>query len=271
MMYRTQMKWSSGYVPELFLLEKRLVCVEIYEANVNLIKRVMKEVAAIASFVSFVPLSNRICIEMVSPRCATKVQQEMPTRKVLSTYFWTKVGRVECVKDLNQRLKETREIKINLEAETPGVSGQPSALKTPGHFPFSEPRNDDVADANSALPAAFVESMISNSKSTLEERLTEPPDVVLESKTETGSTPEERQPCKKISAAADPDEKTQTDALSKAIGSVSDVSTEASSSVKTEPTAEEVVKEQPAGVDSCLTAGERIGSLLQPQKIRKKS
>lgn len=85
-MYRSLFKWSSGvsfsfflytvelnlgmhfellvlyfqYVPELFSLEKRLLCVETYETNVNLIKSVMKEVAAIASFVSFVPLANRV-------------------------------------------------------------------------------------------------------------------------------------------------------------------------------------------------------------------
>ncbi|MEQ2250344.1 hypothetical protein ILYODFUR_039084, partial [Ilyodon furcidens] len=55
-----------------------------------------------------------------------------------------------------------------------------------------------------------------------------------------------------------PDKKTQTDSLS-AVSGVSDMSTEASSSVKLEP---------PAGLDSCLTAGERLRSLLRPQNIR---
>lgn len=68
----------------------------------------------------------------------------------------------------------------------------------------------------------------------------------------------------------DPDEKIQTDPPN-GVGVVPDESTETSPSVQTAAAvAEEMVKEQPAGVDSCLTAGERIGSLLQPEKICKK-
>ncbi|XP_032439900.1 uncharacterized protein LOC116733228 [Xiphophorus hellerii] len=202
-MYRTLMKWTSGYVPKLFSLEKRLVSVEIYEVNMNLIESIIKEVAAIGSFISFVPLTNRICIEMVSPSCATKVLQEMPLRKVLATYPWGKIGRVECVKDLNQRLEEASEIKINLEAETSAVGGQPSTLKTLVDFPISEPRGDDVAGVNSAAPPTLIESTVSKSDSKLEVKVSEPPDVVLDSKAEANSKEEECQPCRETSSAAD--------------------------------------------------------------------
>ncbi|XP_043954204.1 uncharacterized protein LOC122820699 [Gambusia affinis] len=272
-MYRTLMKWTSGYVPELFSLEKRLVSVEIYEANMNLIESIIKEVAAIGSFISFVPLTNRICIEMVSPSCATKVLQEMPLRKVLSAYLWGKIGRVECVKDLNQRLEEASQTKINLEAETSAVGGQTSALKTLVDFPISEPQGDDAAGVNSAAPPTLIESTVSTSESKLEVKVS--PDVVLDSKAEANSREEERQPCREISSAADnsvawtphPDEKIQTDPPSSGVSIVPDESTETSPSVQTEAAAEEMDEEQPAGADSCLTAGERIGNLLQPEKI----
>ncbi|XP_014883361.1 uncharacterized protein LOC106944688 isoform X1 [Poecilia latipinna] len=271
-MYRTLMKWTSGYVPELFFLEKRLVSVEIYEANMNLIESIIKEVAAIGSFINFVPLTNRICIEMVSPSCAAKVLQEMPLRKVLPTCLWGKIGRVESVKDLSQRLEEAGGIEIKIEAEPSAASGQPSALKTLVDFPISEPRGDEVAEANSAAPPTLIESAVSKSGSKLEEKVSEPPDVVLDSKTEANSTGEECQPCREISSAADnavgctphPDETIQTDPPSNAVGAVPDKSAETSPSVQTEAAAEEMVKEQPG---SSLTAGERIGSLLQPEKI----
>ncbi|KAK5618555.1 hypothetical protein CRENBAI_016477 [Crenichthys baileyi] len=256
-MYRTLMKWSNGYVPEFFLLEKRLLSVETYETNLDLIKSVMKEVAAIASFVSILPLTNRICIEMASASGVAKVLQAMPLRNDLSTYVWSKVGRIECVKDLNRRLKETSEIKINLEAATPEVSAELSALKTGANIVLSEPHNN-VAHATSAVPATFIKSTMCTSELKPEDRAAEPPDVVLDSKAETASTTQECQACEKISVVGDPDKKTQTDPLS-AVTSVSDMSTEASSSVKLEP---------PAGLDSCLTAGERIGRLLRPQNIR---
>ncbi|XP_008433863.2 uncharacterized protein LOC103480617 [Poecilia reticulata] len=266
-MYRTLMKWTNGYVPELFFLEKRLVSVEIYEANTNLIESIIKEVAAIDSFINFVPLTNRICIEMVSPSCAAKVLQEMSLKKVLSTYLWGKIGRVESVKDLSQRLEEAGEIKINLEAKPSAASGQPPALKTLVDLPISE-----VAEANSAAPPTLIESAVSKSESKLEEELSGPPDVVLDSKTEANKTEEECQPCREISSAAEdavgctpyPDETIQTDPPSNAVGAVPDESTETSPSVQTEAAAQEMVIEQP---DSCLTAGERIGSLLQPEKI----
>lgn len=107
------------------------------------------------------------------------------------------------VKDLNQRLEEASEIKINLEAETSAVGGQPSTLKTLMDFPISEPRGDDVAGVNSAAPPTLIESTVSKSDSKLEVKVSEPPDVVLDSKAEANSKEEECQPCREISSAAD--------------------------------------------------------------------
>lgn len=42
-------------------MEERLLCVEINQAAVDVIQMVLDEVASIASFVSFLVLSNRVC------------------------------------------------------------------------------------------------------------------------------------------------------------------------------------------------------------------
>ena len=53
--------WSVGqYVPEIESLEDRMVTVEISEINVDLIKKLVRDVASVACFVNFLPLGNRV-------------------------------------------------------------------------------------------------------------------------------------------------------------------------------------------------------------------
>ncbi|KAM9717353.1 uncharacterized protein ACNS7B_021029 [Menidia menidia] len=119
-MYRNLMKWSNTNVLEVGSLEERLLCVEISETNVDLIKMVVNEVASIASFVNFLPLANRICIEMFESSGVTKVVMEIVSRKDLTTHkLWSKVKRIESLRSLKQRLQESGEITIDLEVEAP--------------------------------------------------------------------------------------------------------------------------------------------------------
>ena len=46
--------------PEPKSLEERLLCVEVSETSVDVIRVVMEAVASIATFVSFLPLANRV-------------------------------------------------------------------------------------------------------------------------------------------------------------------------------------------------------------------
>ncbi|XP_037832597.1 uncharacterized protein LOC108248598 isoform X2 [Kryptolebias marmoratus] len=122
-MYRTFMKWSNAHVPELQFLEKRLLCVELSETSMDLVKRVMEEVASLGCFVNFLPLANRICIEMVGSSCVSNVLEEVSLRRDLSAHkTWSKVRHVESLKLLKQRLKDAGEITINLDGDVSQLS-----------------------------------------------------------------------------------------------------------------------------------------------------
>ncbi|XP_041840716.1 uncharacterized protein LOC121639498 isoform X3 [Melanotaenia boesemani] len=181
-MYRSLMKWSNAHAPELEHLEERLLCVEISEISVDLIKRVMKEVASIASFVNFMPLANRICIEMVGSRGVTQVVEEVSARTDLSTHkTWSKVGRIITLKSLKKRLEDSGETTINLEVETTDIKAKSPAVKSEAQLPPSETSNKGVQPA-STKPAASTGSTIAKSEIKSEESSTKPPHVVLASK-----------------------------------------------------------------------------------------
>ncbi|KAM4536761.1 uncharacterized protein PAE49_021229 isoform 2-T2 [Odontesthes bonariensis] len=197
-MYRTLMKLSNAHVPELDCLEERLLCVEISEANVDLIKWVVKEVASVASFVNFLPLANRICIEMVGSSSVAKVVEEILSRKDSTTHkTWSKVGRVETLRSLKQRLQDSSEITVNLEVDATSMKARPSPVKVPP--PSSKP-SDDGAQSASAKPAASTESTISKSEVMSQKGAAELLHTALASKTHTDSTARIPQPGKKNSA-----------------------------------------------------------------------
>lgn len=52
----------SQYVSDLDGLEDRLLCVEISEAKLGLIKGVVTEVASAAALVNFLPLANKVML-----------------------------------------------------------------------------------------------------------------------------------------------------------------------------------------------------------------
>uniref|UniRef100_A0A8C9WYX2 Matrin-type domain-containing protein n=1 Tax=Sander lucioperca TaxID=283035 RepID=A0A8C9WYX2_SANLU len=130
MMYTTLMKWSNAGVPEPTSLEERLLCVEVSEASVDVVRTVIEEVATIATFVGFLSLANRICIEMADSSGVTKVVEKYNT--------WSKVQRVECLESLKQRLQDSSEITLNFEPDTINVKAEPPAVKCQTQHPSSE-------------------------------------------------------------------------------------------------------------------------------------
>ncbi|XP_014836964.1 PREDICTED: uncharacterized protein LOC106914600 isoform X3 [Poecilia mexicana] len=122
MMYKTMMRWSNVPVADPGSLEERLLCVEITELHLWLIQDIMKEVASIASFVNFLPLGNRICIEMVNSSSVTKVLEN-------TDKDWPNIQSLESVKSLKQRLDKSSKITVNLDGEhvgtkTPAVNSE---------------------------------------------------------------------------------------------------------------------------------------------------
>ncbi|XP_031706966.1 uncharacterized protein LOC116385549 isoform X1 [Anarrhichthys ocellatus] len=126
-LYRTLMAWSNAGVPEPKLLEERLLCVETSEMSVDIIGVVMGVVASTAPFVGFLPLSNRICIEMVDSSGVTKMVEKYKSYipdSCDSYDAWSKVQHVETLKSLKQRLKDAGD---NMEAKP--IKAQPPAVK----------------------------------------------------------------------------------------------------------------------------------------------
>ncbi|TDG99472.1 hypothetical protein EPR50_G00194850 [Perca flavescens] len=122
-MYTTLMKWSNAGVPEPTSLEERLLCVEVSEASADVVRMVIEEVASIATFVGFLPLANRICIEMADSSGVTKVVEKYNNCSPDS------LNRAACLKSLKQRLQDSSEITLNFEPETINVKAEPTAVK----------------------------------------------------------------------------------------------------------------------------------------------
>ncbi|XP_036002934.1 uncharacterized protein LOC105935958 [Fundulus heteroclitus] len=123
-MYRALMRWSDAHVSEPESLEERLLCVEICRPDVHLVLMVMKEVASVAAFVNFLPLANRIVVEMAEPRGVTEVVDKISLDS--SCQIWRRVKRIEPLKSLNRRLQDSSETEINLEVDTLGGSQRPA-------------------------------------------------------------------------------------------------------------------------------------------------
>ncbi|XP_039863066.1 uncharacterized protein LOC120718578 isoform X2 [Simochromis diagramma] len=164
-MYRSMMKWSSTHVSESESLEDRLLIVEVSEVNVDLVTMIMKVVAPVAAFVRFLPLANRICIEMAEPGGLTQVMESNVTKDYLSS--WSKVGRIESLKSLKQRLQDSGENTLNLKLETekaaestavpqPSEEGQKAAVKEEGppQTLVTTPDANAAPATSSAAPSA---------------------------------------------------------------------------------------------------------------------
>ncbi|XP_029943902.1 uncharacterized protein znf638 [Salarias fasciatus] len=117
-MYRSLMKWSNARVPEPDALEERLLTVEISEVTLEVIRAVLREVTAVASVVSFLPLANRICFEMAASSGVTDVVEKTASLgKLSSPETWNQVKRVESLKSLKKRLQDSSDDAIALENE----------------------------------------------------------------------------------------------------------------------------------------------------------
>uniref|UniRef100_A0A669E1V1 Zinc finger protein 638 n=1 Tax=Oreochromis niloticus TaxID=8128 RepID=A0A669E1V1_ORENI len=180
-MYRSMMKWSSTHVPESESLEDRLLSVEVSEVNVDLLMMIMEVLASIAAFVRFLPLANRICIEMAEPGGLTQVMESNVTKDYLSS--WSKVGRIESLKSLKQRLQDSGENTVNLELESekatestvapqPSEEGQKAAVKEEG-----PPQTLVTAPDANAAPAASSDAPSATSPVKSEEKDSELPHI----------------------------------------------------------------------------------------------
>ncbi|XP_068163930.1 uncharacterized protein [Antennarius striatus] len=110
MVYRTAMKWTSPEFPVSppETLEDRLLCVEVSVTFVALIKMVINMIGSLATLVNFLPLSNKIYVEIADSRGITQVMKKIQGRSKKQR-LWSCVLHIETLKSLKERLQHKRE------------------------------------------------------------------------------------------------------------------------------------------------------------------
>ncbi|XP_032438420.1 uncharacterized protein LOC116732400 isoform X3 [Xiphophorus hellerii] len=125
MLYKNVMKWSNSPVSDSDPLEERLLSVETFDASPDIVTVVMKVVASITPFVNFLPLANRIYIEMSDSAAVARVVEKVFFLDDLTEdENWTKVGRIEPLVTLQQRLQLTGNLTIDLETHLQSVKAE---------------------------------------------------------------------------------------------------------------------------------------------------
>ncbi|CAK6983953.1 uncharacterized protein LOC128383541 [Scomber scombrus] len=170
-MYHTMMKLNNICGPDPESLAERLLCVETSRTTHDVIIAVMEVVASCAPIVSFLPLANRICIEMANSNGVTQVVEKQDTFKrtcPIHPTIWSKVQHFESVKSLKQRLQDSSENTINLKVDPPIVKCQtqpPSKLMNDGSqlsLTMSSPASAKLVDPAGSI----VSSLVSEESST---------------------------------------------------------------------------------------------------------
>ncbi|KAM4536351.1 uncharacterized protein PAE49_020991 isoform 1-T2 [Odontesthes bonariensis] len=123
-MYRNLMKWSDSDIPNTKSLENRLLSVEISETSRYLIMMVMDVVASIASFANYLPLANRIYIEMSSSSGVTQVLENIYSMDFPSLH-WNKVVRFEHLNSLQNRLESSGHRLVDIRPDPVVVQANP--------------------------------------------------------------------------------------------------------------------------------------------------
>ncbi|KAM9335508.1 uncharacterized protein ABDE67_020493 [Symphorus nematophorus] len=177
MMFKTLMKWSHIEVEEPESLEERLLCVQISETSLEVIMTVMEAVSSITTFVRFLPLANRICIEMADSSSVTQVVEKYKTFSPDSPN-----RRVACVKSLKQRLQDASE---NIELDN--VGAKPPAGKTAG--PSAAVASDVAMEEDGKKPGTEI-----STDSAVGLKANEDEDPVTAVKTQTDAAVSEQRP-----------------------------------------------------------------------------
>ncbi|KAM3591184.1 uncharacterized protein V6R79_024294 [Siganus canaliculatus] len=123
LIYSNMMKWSNAGHPDLQTLKERLLCVETDGTSLDIVTMVIKDVASIADFVNFLPLANRILVEMIDPSGVKRVIEKYNT----SSFFIN--TRIICIRSLNVHPSDQGQIKREGE-KPPSESGSRAPAET---------------------------------------------------------------------------------------------------------------------------------------------
>ncbi|XP_041840731.1 uncharacterized protein LOC121639502 isoform X2 [Melanotaenia boesemani] len=153
--YRNLMKWSNCEIPDPASLESRMLSIEISVVSVELIRMIMQSVASIASFVNYLPLANKIYIEMPSSSDVTQVLKNF-NRSNLRAEFRQHVSHIERLKSTQSSLKTAEEASDHKSAETssevdPNALGQEIKIINEAKSPETDLKDETAQEANKSL------------------------------------------------------------------------------------------------------------------------
>ncbi|XP_077399695.1 uncharacterized protein LOC144034647 isoform X2 [Vanacampus margaritifer] len=129
--YTSLMRLSNSYVGEVESLAERLLCVEISETQKDTIRLVLYLVSCHATFVNFLPLANKIYIEMTDSagvECAVEQSKDFKPKSQRDRTAWLPVKYFVRLNNLKPHLRET---KVNLEKDKAAPSAAPLAACPP--------------------------------------------------------------------------------------------------------------------------------------------
>ncbi|XP_072314829.1 uncharacterized protein [Eucyclogobius newberryi] len=118
--YSTCMKLGNNRSPDKHQLDQRLVCVFVHMCTLDVIKLVIDIVTSVAPIFGYLPLANRICIEVVDANAVPKVKEKFSSYKpenALKEAIWSKVLHLETCVDLNERVKNAGNAVMNPDKE----------------------------------------------------------------------------------------------------------------------------------------------------------
>ncbi|XP_028329753.1 uncharacterized protein LOC114480108 isoform X2 [Gouania willdenowi] len=116
------MRWSNAGIPRPDALLQRLISVEVSQFSLDVVKAVMKEVASVSPFVNFLPLSNRIIVEMAEPGDVTCVLEE--------SHFPAEVSAALSAESLRRRLQSAAEEPLPSESSETEASPKKTITST---------------------------------------------------------------------------------------------------------------------------------------------
>ncbi|XP_057709907.1 uncharacterized protein LOC130927841 isoform X2 [Corythoichthys intestinalis] len=153
-MYRSLMQLSSSRIGEVESLAQRLLCVEItlsHQGNIGLLLHLISRHAEVFNFL---PLANRICIEMADSVGVARVLQECKHFSVSSSFSstWKAIQRFENIESLNQRLQDSTDITLDLGED--GKDRSSEANPPAAGEPTVDPGTTAAPSVNSEQPTA---------------------------------------------------------------------------------------------------------------------
>ncbi|XP_057711701.1 uncharacterized protein LOC130928910 isoform X2 [Corythoichthys intestinalis] len=135
-MYRSLMQLSNSRIGEVESLAQRLLCVEINLSHKGNIRLLLHLISRHAEVVNFLPLANRICIEMADSAGVAHVLEESKHFSVSPRFSsaWKAIQRFESIESLNRRLQDSTDITLDLgedskdrsHAANPPAAGEPT-------------------------------------------------------------------------------------------------------------------------------------------------